>query len=55
MSGFPGFICGVSIYVIFLFITSYFNRPCNERDGKEYLCGIDGNGEENGRIEGGGL
>jgi hypothetical protein len=34
---FPVSICGVSIYVIFLFMKSYFNRPCNERDGKEQL------------------
>jgi hypothetical protein len=36
-------------------MTSYLNRTYNERDGKEQLCGIDGNGVENRRIEGSGL
>jgi len=36
-------------------MTSYFNRPCNEQEGKEQLYGIDGNGVENRRIEGNGL
>jgi len=65
MSAFPVFIFGVciNIYIyiyiyththtyIFFFTTSYFNRSCNERDGKEQLCEIDGNGVENRRIEG---